>query len=154
MSPNPFNVPLSIDIKPTLQKALLIIIPHLLALVLVVSMTVFSLIIKLILLTLILLSLGYYYQLHINQKTKKSVMTIQQDSVNNWLITLHNKDQQAPPKSVILLASSYTSKYLIVLSYHDINKSYYSAIITPDAVSSNDFRRLQVRLKLTNIKKR
>ena len=152
MSLNPLKVPLLIEIKPTLQKVLLIFTPHFLALILVASLDVFSLAVKGILLIFILISTGYYFQLFVMQKSKKSVLSIQQDSANNWFITTHDKDHEAAPKSVILLASSFVNKYLILMNYRDINKSYYSAIITPDSISSNDFRRLQVRLRLTNIK--
>ena len=153
MSLNPFKVPLLIEIKPTVQKGLLIFTPHFLALSMIASFDVFSLAVKGILLIFISISAGYYFRLYVMQKSKKSVISIQQDSANNWFITTHDKGHEAPPKSVILLASSFVNKYLILMNYRDNNKSYYSTIITPDSISSNDFRRLQVRLKLTNIKK-
>lgn len=153
MSFNPLNVPLDYSIQPSLQKALLIVVPHIVGIVLVLSFGVFTFWLKLLFIVIILASGLYYLRLHFLQKSKKSVISIQQDSVNNWYITTHDKNHEAASKSVILLASSFVNKYLMVLNYRDTNKSYYSAIITPDSISSNDFRRLQVRLKLTNIKK-
>lgn len=153
MSFNPLNVALNQPIKPSLQKSLLIIVPHLIGIIIVLSFTVFSLWLKLQFIVIVLASGFYYTRLHLLQKSKKSVISIQQDSAKNWFISTHDKGHEVPPKSVILSASSFGNKYLIVLNYRDINKSYYSAIITPDSISNNDFRRLQVRLSLTNIKK-
>lgn len=153
MSHNPFNVPLSIEIRPTFQKTLLVLIPHLLICVLVVSFGVFGLIIKLTLVVILIISTAYYYRLHLGQNLKKSITSIQQDSSKNWFITTYNTGDEATLKVVILLASSFISKYLIVLNYREENGSQYSIIITKDSVSTNDFRYLRVRLKLTNVEK-
>ncbi|MCF6188926.1 MAG: hypothetical protein L3J51_00440 [Cocleimonas sp.] len=153
MSLNPFNAPLFIEIKPTFQKALLIFTPHLLALALIISMDVFSVAIKVLLFLLILISMNYYFQLHIVQKSKKSITSLQQDSKKNWFITTYDKNHDLVSKAVILSASSFINKHLIVLNYRDINESYYSVFITPDSLSTNEFRYLQVRLKIISNKK-
>jgi len=153
MSLNPLNVPLLIEIKPTFQKALLIFTPHLLVFALVVSFDVFNWLIKASLLVFIFISIAYYFRLHLIQKSKKSILSIQQDSVNNWFVAIYDEGHEAKLESVILLASSFVSKSLIVLNYRNDSGSQYSVIITRDSISSNEFRRLQVRLKLSNIKK-
>jgi len=153
MSLNPFTQPLNHLIKPSVQKRLLIIVPHIMGFILLISVSAIPLWLKFILVPVILFSAIYYSRLHLQQTLKKSVTSIRQDSIGNWLITSYDKEHESEPKTVILLASSFISKYLIVLNYRDINKSYYSAIITQDSISCNEFRRLRVRLKLTNIKK-
>jgi len=156
MSLNSFDAPLNLLIKASFQKNMIIIAPHLAAAILVFSLSVFPLWLKLLVFLFIMTSGFYYWRLHLAQISYKSVKSIQQDSAKNWFITTHDKvekDNTTQPKSVTLLASSFANKYLIVLNYRDINKSYYSIIITPDSISTNKFRHLQLRLNLTNSKK-
>ncbi len=147
MHTNPFNTPLHLVLKPSLQKRLLIIAPHLIALFIIVLLDVFPLYMKIALFTLIVASSIYYSRLHIFNTLKKSIHTIQQDSANNWIISIQEKGDN---KTVELLPSSFISKIIIVLNYKDINKSHYSAIITKDSLSDDDFRHLYVKLKLEN----
>ncbi len=152
MSVNPFNKPLSLSIKPSRLKWAIIIVPHLLALVMVVSFDVFSVIVTIMLVSLIALSATYYSRLHLFRQLKKSVHTIQQDSANNWGLSLYDDGEKSETISAILSASSFISNSLIVLNYRDNTGSQYSVIIPFDSLSSNDFRRLRVRLKLINTK--
>ena len=149
---NPFLKPLSLTIKPSLQKWLIIIVPHLLGLLLITSIDMFPLWSKFIIGVFITLSFTYYYQYHIALKLKKSVVLIQQDSVKNWFITLSNNTNNNDPKSVNLLPSSFKSKLFIVLNFQDNNGSYYRAIILPDSISSINFKHLYIELNTTYIK--
>lgn len=153
MSANSFNTPLFLAIKPSIQKSWVVLAPHALALVLVASVSVFSLLIKFIIIALILISAITFYRLHLKQNLKKSVISIQQDSAKNWFLTTYDKGQDNNVKSVILLPSSFISKMLIVLNYRDDSGSYYSVMLTPNCISSNEFRRLRVRVNIINIKK-
>ena len=149
---NPLNAPFYQVIESSLQKALLILFPHLATLALVLGVSVFPLAIKLLLVIVITLSTLYYSRLHLLQTLKKSVKTIQYDSANNWFVKTYDENHESSLKSVVLLPSSFISKALIVLNYRDNTGSNYSALITADSISSNEFRRLRVRLKLTDIK--
>jgi len=149
---NPFIKPLSLTIKPSLQKWFLIVIPHLLAILLILNIGVFPLWSKFILALFVTASFAYYFQSHLALKLKKSVISFQQDSVENWFITLSGSDNNIEPKSVSLLPSSFISKLFIVLNFQDNSGSHYNVILMTDSISNNEFRYLYIRLKSTYIK--
>ncbi len=152
MSINPIISPLNIAIKQSMQKWLILVIPHLMAIILSLAVTSFPLWLKVSLFILTVLSFIYYSRLHLFQNSDKSVLSIQQDSAKNWFVTLNKKHGEAEPKSVKLLPSSFISKSLIILNYRDDQRSNYRVLITPDSYSTNEFRHLSIRIKLTNIK--
>lgn len=145
MSLNPFNAPLALTIKPSLQKWLLIIVPHFIAFVIVLTFSVFTFTLKAGLTFLILFSFVYYFRLHLQQSLKKSVYLIHQDSAKNWFVITKDTER----KEVTLSGSSFVSKLLIIINYNDINNNQYGVIVTPDSLSIDDFRQLIVRIKLT-----
>ncbi len=151
---NPIISPFKLVIKPSTQKWLILLIPHLIGAVLLLSVAAFPFWLKAFLISLIALSFSYYLRLHLTQSTPKSVLSIQQDSAQNWFITLNSKLGETEPKSVELLPSSFISKALIVLNYRDDQRSTYGVLLTPDSNSINDFRHLTIRIKLINVKKR
>ena len=145
MSVNLFSQSLSLTIIPTLQKKLFIIIPHLFVMVLVLTVDPIPNYLRLILFILIVISVVYYYRLHILGTLKYSVSRIGQDSVKNWILKTHD----GRSRQVSLLDSSFVSQYLIVLNYIDRNKSNYVVVFTRDSLPISDFRHLIVRLKNT-----
>ncbi len=147
MLSNPFNTPLALEIKPSLQKWLIIVIPHLLVLTLVLSLSVFSLSLRFALSFLIIFSSAYYIRLYLQGASKKSVRMIFQDSRKNWLIKTIKTDKQ----KVQLLGTSFISKLLIIMNVIDTDKNKYTILITPDSLSSTEFRRVFVRLKMTKL---
>lgn len=149
---NPFIKPLFLTIRPSLQKWLIIVVPHLLVILFIINIEIFPLWSKLILAMLITVSFAYYFQSHLALKLNKSVVSIQQDSVKNWFIILSSSDNNSKPKSVSLLPSSFISNVFIVLNFKDNNESHYSVIIMPDSISSNNFKYLYIKLKSTYIK--
>jgi hypothetical protein len=150
---NQFTSPLYIVSKPSLQKMLLIAIPHLLVLIMVASLDVFAMELKLGLIFVILLSTYYYLRLYYFQTSNKSVIELKQDSAKNWMISTINTMKAQESFSVDLLPTSFISKWLIILNFVDNNRSHYKVIFTPDSLSANEFRHLYTRIKLTNIKK-
>lgn len=154
MPKNPIISPLKLTVKPSLQKWLVLTIPHAVGIIIILSVVTFPLWLKASLTLLIIVSFIYYLRLHLSQNTKKSVLSIHQDSAKNWFITLNSNSGETEPKSVELLSSSFISKALIILNYRDDQRSNYSVLITPDSNSSNKFRHLTIRIKLINIKKR
>jgi len=152
MSLNPYIKPFSLKIEASLQKWLIIIIPHLLGILLTISVDTFPVWLKFILGIFIFISFIYFVLYHITLNQKKSVFSIQQDSVRNWLILLSDNTKNNEPIDVQLLPSSFISRYLIVLNFQDNKGSYYSVIILPDSISSINFKYLYIRLKTTYIK--
>jgi len=154
MPVNPIISPLKLAIKPSMQKWLILVIPHFMGILLLLSVASFPLWLKAILIIFIILSFIYYLRLHLTQSAKNAVLSIQQDSAKNWFITLNSKSGETEPKSVELLPSSFISKALIVLNYRDDQRSNYGVLLTPDSNSINEFRHLTIRIKLINIEKR
>ncbi len=151
MAINPFIKVLFLPVTASLQKRLIIIIPHLFGLVMVVSIYVFPLWLKFALCLLIIASY-YYHFLHILLKLKKSVVIVEQDTSKNWSVSLFNNDHENIKIRVTLLPSSYISKLFIVLNFVDINGSHYSVLMTPDSISRINYKHLYIRLKSTYIK--
>lgn len=151
MSQNPYNSSLSIVINPSLQKGLMIAIPHSLVLILVLSLGIIFLFLKIILSLLILLSAYYYSRVYLLQSSNNTVLLLKQSSVKNWLIGTVESDKKNELFSVDLLPTSFISKWLIILNFIDNNGSKYNIIITPDSISKNEFRNLYSRMKLLNV---
>lgn len=150
MSFNPYNAPLLIKIEPSLHKWLIICVPHLLAMLLISNVGDLSFFLRLILLMGITVSVTYFLRLHIFLTLKSSVLSISQDSVNNWFVHTTGESEL---KSVTLMPTSFLSNYLIILNYKLDNSKYlsqkYSVLITKDSQSSKDFRILRARLNIS-----
>lgn len=130
----------------------MIFVPHLLAILIVIFLVPVLWLLKLGLATLIVLSLLYFFQLHVYQKLSNSVISIQQDSANNWFVTTLHDNGQAVQRE--LLASSFVSPYLIILNFSGSNSLLpYTALVPPGSLPEKDFRRLRVRLKTMKKKK-
>ncbi len=145
MSVNPFECALSIVVKSSFQKVLLIVVPHSIALVILLFVNPISAYLNAVFIVCILVSLIFYYQRYIARVHQRSVRKLSQDSARNWFISLSNNTKI----QVFLLSSSFVSCYLIILNYRDINNKHYVVVFTPDSLSSGDFRRLVVRVNQT-----
>lgn len=145
MSANPFTCALSLTVKLTLQKRLLVIIPHFLAIVLVLFTASVPNYLGLLVTLLVLISGFYYYRLHIVKDLMNSVITLNQDSMKNW--SVETKDNRN--KQVSLLKTSFVSNIFMVLNYADINNINYTVVFTPDSLSVGDYRHLVARLRMT-----
>ncbi len=146
---NPFNAPLSLEIKPSLQKYFIISTPHIFALILLISITKLSLLFLFILVITVLLSLVHFLRLHYFCSSDHSVISIQQDSADNWTLILAHKNEM---KTVSFMPSSYVSNRLIILIYKDDNAHRFyknhSILITKDSIPKQKFRILKTKLKL------
>ena len=152
MSLNPLIKTFYLTIRPSLRVWLLIVIPHLLAILLIVSFGVFPLWSKVVLIITIAVSFTYYYRSYFTLKLNNSIVSIEQDSVKNWFIVLYGGGNNEDPRSVHLLPSSFISNVFIVLNFQDNSGLNYSTIIISDSISSRDFKYLYKKLKLTYIK--
>jgi len=147
MSDHPFTKPINISLIKTPQKMLIVVLPHLIAFFAVLIIDIFPLWVKGLVSVIIVASLYYYFRLHYFSNLKKSIMSIQLDSTNNWYLTSTNNRKIAAS----LLPSSFISNILIILNYIDINNRKFNIIITSDSLSKSEFRRLRVRLKNTKL---
>jgi hypothetical protein len=153
MPQNRFNASFYIKISPSLQKGLMIAIPHILVFILVLSISVLVLFLKSVLILLILLSAFYYSRIYLLNTSKNSVLQLKQNSLHNWWITTIESNKKNELFSVDLLPTSFISKWLIILNFVDNNGSKYNVFITADSISNNKFRNLYSRIKLLNNKK-
>ena len=144
MSSNPFNAPLSLKVEPSRVKSLLILCPHVLILVMVLWIDEFSGGLRWILMSVIIVSWVYYSRLHLALSLKRSIKKITQDSAKHWFIDTPYENH----RPVMIEGSSFLSNYLIIINYTSINKSRYTVIFTRKCLSSDNFRRLSVRLKI------
>jgi len=145
MSENSYSRAFSLIVEPTLQKRLLIIIPHYLAIALVLFADQVPNYLCLLITLLVLISGFYYYRLHITKKSKNSVVTLNQDSMKNWFVVTKDKRNI----QVSLLKSSFVSNAFVVLNYADINLTNYTVVFTRDSLSISDYRHLIVRSRMT-----
>lgn len=148
MSLNSFNSPLSLRIEPSYQKWALILVPHFLALLMAALLEVFNPISKILIIILVCISSVYYIRLHIRKTLKKSVQRIYQDSNKNWFIDVNDTDYEYIKKEVRLLDSSFISQFIIIMNLLDDNNISYTALIAPDSLPKDEFRRLVVRFRM------
>ena len=144
MSSSPFNTPLALKINSSFLKWLIVLTPHFLVLTVVLTLDVFNLSIRFLLIIFVFLSSVYYICLYLQKCLSKSVSMIYQDSAKNWFIKTNNHDKE----QVFLSGSSFVSNILILINFIDINNKKYHVLITSDSLSKAKFRRLIVRIKL------
>jgi len=126
---------------------LIVLLPHVLAMLIVLFIVPVSWLIKLSLVSLIVLSGLYFLQLHVFQTLHNSVVRIQQDSAGNWQVTSATRDKNKTVPCE-LSSSSFISPLLIILNFKgDHFFPFYTALITPSSLTGQDFRRLRVHLK-------
>jgi len=152
MSFNPYDAPLSLNVKPSLQKWLIIFIPHVFVILLIFSFKEFNPILKVVLVVGVIVSLSYYYRLHLSQFSIKSVTQVQHTLVKTWLVsTTKNRDLI----KFELLPSSFVSNYLIILNFNVNNTAGFipshTVLFTKDSLSKDEFRILKVRLKTAKL---
>ena len=149
MSANSFKTPLSIDIQPSLQKYLIVSMPHIFALILLVFIKNLPLLLLVFLVSAILFSFSYFLRLHCFHSLGRSITSLQLDSMNNWIVRLTNQQEE---KKASLMTSSFVSNRLIILIYKLDNTHYfynnYSVIITKDSLSKEKFRILKAKLTI------
>lgn len=131
-----------------MNKHILILFPHMFTAIILLAFLVaerLDLIYLLLSLVFILASYYYFVRLHLKRNLNKSICEIRKSINDEWSLVLKNKSEQR----VSILPSSFSSRFLIILNFQntDIKKDSYSAIITPDSISIEEFRRLKVFIK-------
>ena len=146
MFSNQFNQSITINVKSSLIKQLLIWFPH------AISTTILILFLKLqhlnityflLLIICIVISLVYFIRLHLLFSANKSIHTIQKSTNDIWKVTFKNGVE----KNVSLMNTSFVSSLFIILNFNDSTSKQYSALISSDSVNHDEFRRLKVFIK-------
>jgi len=152
MEINNFNTPLSLEIKSSFHKYLIIIAPHVFAISLLIFIISLPLLTTLVLIATVVFSLTYFLQLHCLNALNHSIITIKQDSLNNWMILFTNESEM---KAAHLMASSFTSNHFIILIYKIDNAYYFQkkacVIITKDSLPKQKFRLLKSKLLVQHL---
>ena len=146
MTLNRFNQTLTIKMKSSLSKQLFIVMPHVIIAVLMcffMNLTGVTLFYLFISLTCILMSLIYFVRMHLTLNANKSICSIVKNSNGDWNLAL--KNSEVP--NVLISTTSFVSNTLIILVCIDGFNNHYTALITPDSVNQDVFRRLKVHLK-------
>ncbi len=146
MSSIQFKQALTIKIKSSLSKKLLIVLPHVIVVVILFIFLDFkglTLIYFLLSLLCITLSLIYFVRLHLLFSSNQSIYNIHNNINDNWSLILRNNEKV----NVSISGTSFSSNLLIILIFKDESKKQYSVIIIRDSVTQSEFRRLKVRIK-------
>ena len=152
MSLNHFNQTLSINVRSSLAKKILIFFPHIIIcflLFIFLEMKGTSFIYFLLSVACIFLSVFYFVRLHLTQNIEKSVRLISYCAQGGFDIILKN-DVRVKVK---ILSASFSSNFLIILNFENDLDKQYTALITPDSVSKEEFRKLKVLLKVNRLNK-
>ena len=136
-----------VRIRPTWFTRLLVLAPHLAAVIVTLVLLPLPLLLRVGLLAVIVFSLVYYYRLHVLQNSPRSVLQIEQDAAQNWLATISAQDGGNRVEQLNLRAASFVSPLLLVLNFRGLDNAHYTALITPGGLPKRDLRRLRVRLK-------
>ena len=143
---NRLNQAFIIKLKSSLSKKVLIILPHASATVILFIFLGFkdiNLVYFLLSLSCIAISLVYFVRLHLTYSSNKSIYKIHIHTNDNWSVTFRDDEKD----NISISASSFTSNMLIVLNFKDSSENYYTALITPDSVNKDEFRKLKVLIK-------
>jgi len=136
----------TIKIKASLSKQLLIVLPHVIVTAILFIFLDFKGLTKiyyLMSLICISISLIYFVRLYLTFSAKKSIYTVNKDSNNNWSLTTRNSEKT----NVSILATSFSSNLLIIFNFQDESEKQYTALITPDSLTQDEFRKLKVYIK-------
>lgn len=146
--------PMRVSLIPTFILFLLVFVPHVIALLVVLIFLLIptlissvssslSLVVSFASISCIVFSFIYLMRLHFWKTHNKSIKEIHLDSATNWTVVCGNKRHV----QVELLTTSFVSYFLVILNFKGLNNRVYTAIIVPDSLSDQDFRRLRVRVK-------
>jgi len=143
MLSNEYATPLNLDFHPSWLAASILIFIHLGALVIVflIPAPVFF---KIALCVLILANLLSAYN-RVLLKNSDSIKRIIWNEDNNWLL-IRNDETKITTQ---LLPSTYVHAWMTVLNFNAAGFRSCSMVLLPGVIDSNEFRRLRVRLTLT-----
>ncbi len=156
-----FEKPLVIHPVHSLSLKLVVVLPHLLAILFVFILIDINVVVAITLAMMIILSFIYYYRWHVSKSLNKSVISVvhlfqqnKQTVVGNkklrseqggWKISLSGQKDI----TVNLLSSSFVSTGWIVLNFKDQKRNRYTLMLPFDAITSEQHRQLRVRIEVS-----
>jgi len=140
----------SLIIRSSKWKIALIILPHFFSLILL-FLAIYQEFLNIVFLSvvfLILSSLIYFYRLHLTRTLSQSVQSIHKDSKGIWWVVLYDGNEK---RQVSISGESFESNILIILNLECLLGKIFTVLITPDSVTTEEFRVLKVMLKIQKI---
>ena len=134
MFSNQFNQSITINVKSSLIKQLLIWFPHAISttiLILFLKLQLLNITYFLLLIICIVISLVYFIRLHLLFSANKSIQNIQKSTNDIWKVTFKNGVEE----NVSLMNTSFVSNLFIILNFNDSTSKQYSALISSDSVT-------------------
>ncbi len=126
----------------------MIILPHVLTVIFVVTLPGLQTGYKIVLTGLITASVIYYYRWHISRSLGKSVLqavhTMNVGNAGSWTIDLAGQKEIG----AVLLPDSFVNNWMVILNFKDRQNKRYTLLVPADAVSDDVFRQLKVRVRL------
>ena len=137
--------PLYLQPVASRQLAVFLVATHLLAAVVVGLMPALAVWAKSLLLLPIVLSLRYYWRLHISRVAPNAVQEVRLYQVDNALVRTASAGVLAR-----LDDSSFLHPWLCVLNWRAQGGTLYTLILMPDSVPDDVLRQLRVRVKFSS----
>jgi uncharacterized membrane protein YgcG len=142
-----FNKPLTLQITPSRTISIIIATVHLLVAIIIFFLAnTLPMATHFLLIIIIVSSYLHTYRWHVAQTLKRSILEVTLNSSGDFSIITY----LAKPKKVILLASSFSSQYLIILNFCSSDSRKYTVLLTNGMITEDDFRHLKVHLKTSN----
>ena len=149
MSFDTYNAPLVLKPKYSLQLAIFIIGLHSIAIIFVSVFFPANWIYKALIILLIGISGFYYYRLHSQKCSYRSIQQVSLSADNQWQVMTASDQTNYTAE---LLPTSMISRMLIVLNFKIISSSKrYTLIIPNDAIEHEQARKLRARIRVASL---
>ena len=147
MSSKKYAAPLHLEITPSRYLLILFFSLHFISFVLLFFIPIDS-ILLVVLSVLILLSAVHVFMHHVNKMRPTSIVGLIWDIEDDWFLLQRNGGK----KLVELDGNSFIHPFFAILNFKQEGRLFSrSVILLKDNINQNDFRRLRVRLKVTNL---
>ncbi len=145
MSSKKYAVPLQLEIKPSRILFVVLLLFHLSAIAILITLSMPAVITFVLSIVLILIG-AHLVSLHALRSSEKAVTKIIWDANDEWLLSGRARQNV----KVDLLGDSYVHPKLTILRFKEPDKIWSNnVVLLKDNIDENDFRRLRVRLNLS-----
>jgi len=145
MSSKKYAAPLQLEIRPSRILLVVLLLLHLSAIVILITLPMPAILMFVLSIVLILIG-AHLMSLHALRSSEKAVTKIIWDANDEWLLSGSARQNV----KVDLLGDSYVHPKLTILRFKEPDKMWSnSVVLLKDNIDENDFRRLRVRLNLS-----
>jgi hypothetical protein len=137
--------PLKLQLKSSRGVNIMILVTHLLVAVIIALVTSSILLVSLSFL-IVSLSYLYFYRLHVVKRLRQSIVEVSLATSGDWSVLTSTGQYE----NVMLLPSSFSSQYLIILNFCTVTTKRYTLLIVKGMMGEDGFRHLRIRLKIIN----